>query len=193
MSLPTPIQLRPATAEDASFLALCLMEALGGQVMEGAEEGISPSLSRTLEVLTRIVLRDDTLYSWHFGTVAHLPDGTPVAASIAYPGAEYHQRRLVSFALASELITFDPSQMEDESREGEYYLDTLAVLPAHRRQGIGRLLLREWLRQASALGLRATLICATDNHKAHNLYRSLGLRDAGPVFVFGENYLRMTL
>ncbi len=184
--------LRKATREDAPFLALCLTEAMGGKAMERQQElGLTESDQRILDVLTSLCGRDDTLYSWRFGTIATSPDGTPIGASIAYPGEEYHQRRLVSFALAKDIITFDVAKMEDEAQGGELYLDTLAVVPAHRRRGVAQVLMLDWLREARAQRLTATLLCAKDNAKALRLYESMGMRKAGEVFAFGQWYMKM--
>ncbi len=166
------------------------MEAMGGEVME---REATERDSRVLKVLEMLCGREDTLYSWLFATVAETEGGAYVGASIAYNGAEYHQRRLVSFGLAREIITFDTEKMEDEAEAGELYLDTLAVLPQWRRQGAGGLLMRRWLRQAEEAGLTATLICALGNGKAHRLYESMGLRDVRRAFVFGEYYQKMAL
>ncbi|MCD8302392.1 MAG: GNAT family N-acetyltransferase [Prevotellaceae bacterium] len=184
--------LRKATREDAPFLALCLTEAMGGKAMERQQgEGLTESDRRILSVLTSLSGRDDTLYSWRFGTIATRLDGTPIGASIAYPGEEYHQRRLVSFALAKDIITFDVAKMEDEALGGELYLDTLAVVPAHRRKGVAQALMRHWLLEARSRGLTATLLCAGDNGKALRLYESMGMRKAGEVFAFGQWYMKM--
>ncbi len=183
-------KLRSAVKGDAPFLARCLMEAMGGEVME---REATERDSRVLKVLEMLCGREDTLYSWLFATVAETEGGAYVGASIAYNGAEYHQRRLVSFGLAREIITFDTEKMEDEAEAGELYLDTLAVLPQWRRQGAGGLLMRRWLRQAEEAGLTATLICALGNGKAHRLYESMGLRDVRRAFVFGEYYQKMAL
>ncbi len=186
--------LRPAEPGDVRFLATALMEAMGGRVMERQEAGsLTAEDERRLGLLAGICGRDDTLYSWRLATVASAPGGERLGASIAYPGAEYHSRRLVSFALAREIITFDTERMEDEAGGGELYLDTLAVLPKHRRQGIGQTLMRHWLARAREEGLTATLACATDNGKARRLYESMGLCDAGLVFIFGEYYRKMAL
>ncbi len=144
----------------------------------------------TLALLTTLVERDDTLYYWRFGTIAEV-DGERAAASIAYPGAEYHRRRLISFNLAREAISFDTEAMEDESVAGELYLDTLAVMPAFRRHGLARTLLEHWLSSARRQGLTPTLACAKDNDRARRLYESVGLRNTADLFIFGEYYNKM--
>ncbi len=186
--------LRNATENDVRFLATCLMEAMGGMVMERMQEGtLTEEDERRIGILTEICRRDDTLYSWRFGIVAETADGCPVGASIAYPGDDYHQRMLTSFSLAKKMVSFDVQTMEDESQAGEMYLDTLAVVPSFRRRGVAQALMRHWLHQAEKKGLTATLACARNNDKAHALYESMGLRDASLVFIFGDYYQKMHL
>ncbi len=184
--------LRNATKDDARFLATCLMEAMGGKVMERMQEGtLTAEDERKIGILTEICERDDTLYTWRFGTIAETSDGCPVGASIAYPGDDYHERMLTSFSHAKAIVSFDVQKMEDESQAGEMYLDTLVVVPTFRRRGVAQALMRRWLQQAEDKGLTATLAVARDNAKAHSLYESMGLRDASLVFIFGDHYQKM--
>ncbi len=185
--------LRGATKDDAHFLATCLMEAMGGKVMERMQDGtLTAEDERRIGILTEICERDDTLYTWRFGTVAVTDGGIPIGASIAYPGDDYHQRMLTSFSHARSMVSFDVQSMEDESQAGEMYLDTLAVVPTYRRRGVAQALMRHWLQQAESRGLTATLACARDNGKAHTLYESIGLRDECLVFIFGDYYQKMS-
>ncbi len=201
-----PVSLRSATIADAPFLATCLMEALGGQVMEHMLQGtVSPEEESVLRRLTALAQRDDTLYSWRCATIAYdeaaliQRDDTLdswrgamlVGATIAYDGGEYATRRAVTFTQTREQIPFDITAMEDESQAGEYYLDTLAVLPQYRRHGIARQLMLHWLAEAKRCQLRPTLTAAYDNAAALALYHSLGLRPARKIFIFGDWYMKM--
>ncbi len=186
-----PVSLRKATIDDAPFLARCLMEAMGGLIMEHYAEGTITQEEKTIHrVLTLLAQREDTLYTWRHGTIAQIDD-IPVGASIAYRGEEYHERQRRSFALASKILSFDIEKMEDEAVAGEYYLDTLAVEPSFRNKGIGHILLNNWLREAEELKLLATLIYAKGNTHAKEVYESIGMRDDRPIFVFGEYYEKM--
>lgn len=60
---------------------------------------------------------------------------------------------------------------------GETELLTLAVDPAHQRQGVGRQLTQDWLRRCDAQ--TAFLEVAADNTPAIALYESLGFAQAG--------------
>lgn len=185
-----PIILRPATPEDAPFVTTVLMEALTRNALQ-PDGQLTPEARDTHRRLTPITLRDDTLYSYRHATLAVDPCGTPVGGIIAYPGGLYNELQRTTFALIPDLLDFDPAQMDPEARPGEYYLDSLCVLPTSRGQGIGRLLLQRAIADAQARGLTPTLAVHPENLKAQALYARQGFRPAGRYFIFGDEYLRM--
>lgn len=182
--------LRPATPADAPFVTLVLMEALSRNAL--TDEGqLKPESIDTHRRLVPLILRTDTLYSYRHATLAIAPDGTPAGGIIAYPGGCYEELQRTTFALIPDLLDFDPAQMEPEAGPGEYYLDSLCVLPAWRGHGIGGLLLRRAIEDGQRLSLIPTLAVHPENQKAQALYARLGFRPAGRYFIFGEDYLRM--
>jgi len=185
------LTIRKARPQDAPFVALVMCEAVGKDIMERSAEGISPEQGELLELLTRIASRDDTLYSWRNTTLLVNEQDAPVAGLIAYAGEGYLERRQRTFAMAERILDFDPETMDLETRDGEYYLDSLAVLPAYRGAGLGRRLLNEGIRVARQMQRPAILACAPDNTGAKALYESLGFREQGHFLLFGEDYLRM--
>jgi DNA-3-methyladenine glycosylase I len=67
--------------------------------------------------------------------------------------------------------------MDDETQAGELYLDSLAVLPAYRRQGIARQLLLATKERAVSMGLPVVgLLVDKGNPIGEALYASLGFR-----------------
>lgn len=185
-----PITLRPATPEDASFVTIVLMEALTRDALQ-ADGTLKPEAVDTHRRLTPITLRDDTLYSYRHTVLAVDENDTPVGGIIAYPGGLYDELQRTTFALIPDLLDFDPAQMDPEARPGEYYLDSLCVLPTRRGHGIGQLLLQRAIADARALGLTPTLAVHPENLKAQALYARQGFRPVGRYFIFGEDYLRM--
>ncbi len=181
-----------ATAQDARFVAQVVAEAVGNTLMERACQGQETAGDRELlRQIEAVCLRDDTLYSWRHTRLAVNAEGLPVGALVAYPGEGYRACRARTFALLESLITFDVDSMDDETRDGEYYLDSLAVLPAWRGRGIARRLLASAQAEATRLGRPAILACAPGNTGARRLYESLGFREEGRMHIFGEDYLRM--
>ena len=61
------------------------------------------------------------------------------------------------------------------SGPGEYYLDTLAVLPEYRRRGIGRALLEDGIKRGIAAGYDLiTLVVDSNMPDLIRLYESVG-------------------
>lgn len=181
-----------ATPADAGFVAEVVAEALGNPIMERIIDGQETAGDRQLlEQLTAVCKREDTLYSWKNTRLAVTRDNRPVAALVAYPGEGYMDCRKRTFALLGSLITFDTEKMEPETRDGEYYLDSISVHPHWRGKGIARVMMAEAAREAARMGRPAILACAPDNTGAKKLYESIGFREKGHMFIFGEDYLRM--
>ncbi|MGN0233963.1 MAG: GNAT family N-acetyltransferase [Bacteroidaceae bacterium] len=186
------IRYRKATIYDAPFVAVVVTEALGNSIMERMTAGNESSEDlRLLKQIEEVCRRTDTLYSWKNTNVAISSDGEPVGAIVAYPGEGYLECRARTFDLLGNLITFDVASMDAETRDGEYYLDSLAVHPRWRGRGIARQLIIQAQKEAAQMGRPAVLACAPDNTGARRLYEALGFRQEGRMYIFGENYLRM--
>ena len=133
--------------------------------------------------------REDVLYSWRNTLIAETD--RPVGMVTAYDGRNYRSLRDITMTLVKEHLGIEFPGMEDEALPGEYYIDSLAVMPAHRGQGIGRALLSHAIEQGHERGLRVTLAVDPDNPKAQRLYSSLGFSPAGTLFIFGHDYIKM--
>ena len=77
-------------------------------------------------------------------------------------------------------LTRDQGFLLGRAVADEAELLTLAVDPAHRRGGIGRALVAEFLQTAGARGARSVFLeVAGDNGAALALYRGCGFRESG--------------
>lgn len=176
------ITFRQAAREDAPFVALVMMEAVGMQVMEEDKE--------LEERFVGICRRTDTLYSYRNAVIVEM-EGKPVGGLISYVGEGYHEVKMHTFGLVRDFLSFDIDKMDDETREGEYYLDSAAVLPEYRGRGIGRAIIEYGVRIAEEKQLTPILACDPENTNAYRLYTSIGFKEKGHLFIFGEDYLRM--
>ncbi len=175
------ITLRKATADDAQFIAENVLRAL--HIEEANESHI--------EHLAGICRRQDTLYSWRNATIA-LYDDVPAGLMVAYDGARYSQMRNITFPMIRMYVGDDYSNMDDEARPGEYYLDSLAVLPQYRNKGIASELIKEMFRIRDESGNPlATIAVDPDNETAYRLYTRLGFRHDGQISVFGTTFHRL--
>ena len=132
--------------------------------------------------MLRLVLMDDSQYSWRNAFVALDDEATngnldyaPVAGAIVgYDGKDLRRlrRRFQEEALSS--LNMDYTNMDDETQEGEFYLDSLAVYSEYRKRGIASKLLKHFVEYAAELGLPAALLVDKNNPNAERLYTSLG-------------------
>ena len=183
--------IRKATIDDAPFIALVVVEALGDDIMERYPEHIGGQDRRRLELLAESIRQDSTLYSWRHSIIAQDEEGKPLGALVLYRGDGYMQMRRRTFSMLDELITFDVESMDAEAQPGELYLDSIAVLPHARGKGLARQLLQYGIGIAREKCLPAVLACEPNNLGAKALYESLGFKHDGDLFIFGHHYLRM--
>lgn len=176
------LKLRDAQIEDSEFVAHGICMALH---MIPEEQG--------LRGIAKICERDDVLYSYRHAIVA-CEDETPVGLCLCYDGGKYHELRENTFPLFAALFPDDPDQeemdfehAEDEAVAGEYYMDSLAVMPQWRRKGIGFRLMQAQIERGRKLGFKkATLLVDPENVEAQRMYRKLGFVDDTQVYVFGQ-------
>lgn len=175
------ITLRRATADDARFIAENVLRALH---IDDVEE-------EHLEHLASICHREDTLYSWKNATIA-LYDGVPAGMMVAYEGGRYRQMRDVTFPMIRRYVGDDYHNMDDETVAGEFYLDSLAVIPEYRNKGIASALMDEFLRLRDEAGMKqATIAVEPENETAYRLYCRYGFHSDGQISVFGTTFTRM--
>ena len=98
---------------------------------------------------------------------------------VAYEGSRLHGLRQAFVDGARRAFGRDHSCMPDETQAGEFYVDSLAVLPAYQGRGIATQLLQAVQRKACALQLPVGLLVDTGNPAAEQLYRRLGFRPVG--------------
>lgn len=179
--------IRPANPDDAPFIARGVLEALG---WESFEKVADADVERAVAETTEVCRRDDTLYSYRNAQVAMM-GSMRVGLLVSYPGADYHQVRERTFSLLPSFQGVSLEEMADETQAGEYYIDSLAVIPSRRRQGLGRRLLESGIARAREMSLLPVLLVDPENPKALSLYTSLGFMHEGEIFAFGHLYWRM--
>lgn len=180
MNVPE-ITVRPARREDAPLLAYAVATAIGDEAVVCDYCG-----SDYIAVLTDIAGATGTQYSWQCALVAEFA-GVVAGAVIGYDGARLGVLRNGTFAVLHERLGRVPA-VADETEAGEYYLDTLCVLPEFRGRGIGRALLNAFCEKVFAEGHQCVgLIVDFNNPDAEKLYASLGFERVGRKQFFGHS------
>ena len=173
------IVIRPAVSADAATIAEVIAMAIGD------EAGLRNYCGEEyMAVLTEVARREATQYSWQNALVAEL-NGVVAGAVVGYDGAQLYTLREGTFATINEFVERTQT-IVDETSAGEYYLDSVGVLPQYRGMGVGRALVSAFCDKAFAEGhKRVGLIVDFENPDAERLYTSLGFRRIGtrPFFT----------
>ena len=191
------IEVREASKSQAAEIARLIMTAMtddcclyfceegygledlaSGRACSRSAEQASLRRSRLLaafcRMMTMLVEHENSQYSYRNTMVAL--DANRVV-SVSYDGGRLHELRRAFIEAAKEHIGKDHSGMDDETQAGELYLDSLAVLPEYRRQGIARKLLLATKERANRMGLPCVgLLVDKDNPVGEALYTSVGFQ-----------------
>jgi ribosomal protein S18 acetylase RimI-like enzyme len=169
------IEIREAIREQSVEIAKLIMTAMTDDCCLyfcGEDYG----LEDFLKIMTMLVEREDSQYSYR-NTLVAMDGDKVVGISVSYDGSRLHELRHAFIEAAKDYFGKDYSGMDDETGAGELYLDSLAVLPAYRRQGIAKALLMATKERANQLGLPCVgLLVDKSNLVGEALYTSVGFR-----------------
>ena len=180
--------LRDATQMDAPFIARVV---LAGIEMLEIDAEVTDDHQPILTHLIDICRMDDTLYSYKHTRIAEM-DNKTVGALIGYDGARYAAMRAKTFGLVQQISGLDLSKNALETGKGEFYLDSMAILPEFRGKKIGLQLMRDRMDWASQNGFETiTLLVDKDKPQLQRYYESLGFAFSEEMFVFGAWYNKM--
>lgn len=177
--------IRKAKQEEAAQIAELFL--LAWPVDEiASSSGITAEQLR--ESVTGFSESRDTIYSYENTYVAEI-DNKIVGAICGYDGADYLKLKQPIV----EMLGNDSAFAElKETEAGEYYLDSVGVLPEYRGRGIASKLIEAQSERASSLGHeRVGLIVDIDKPMAEALYLRLGFRHVGYRDFFGHNMKHM--
>ena len=184
----TTITIRDAVAADAPFIARCVWAAIE---MLHIEDDVPDEMREAFCYLVDICQMNDTLYSYRNVVVAEV-DGCAVGALVAYDGARYAVLRKTTFDLVEKNMGVKLEHNAMETGEGEFYLDSMAVLPQFRELGIGKMLMQNRMELARGLGIdKVSILVDKDKPRLQAYYESLGFVFAEEIFVFDSWYNKL--
>jgi len=176
------MQIRKATVSDAHPLALCHLLAMEDIVYKfiGYRDP-----EKALDFMLHFTRMKMNQYSFENCWVCSIEDKV-VAAVNVYDGLALNQLRkpVLEYLAKHYGRDFIP---EDETQAGEYYIDTLGVLPEYRKKGIGSGLLQFLIsayveKQGKTLGL----LVDCENRTAKQLYLKLGFKFIEHKILMGK-------
>ena len=186
------IEIREATKAQASDIARLIMIAMTDDCCLHFC-GVGHGLEDFLKMMISLVMREDSQYSYK-NTLVAMADDKVVGIAVSYDGALLHELRQAFIQSAKEYIGKDHSGMDDETQAGELYLDSLAVLPDYRRQGIALCLLQATKQKADKMRLPCVgLLVDKGNPAGEALYASAGFHYSNPSFWGGHPMKHLVL
>lgn len=136
--------------------------------------GEGKSLDDFRHMMTLLVERDDSQYSWR-NTIVALDGDVVVGIATAYDGGDLHRLRQPFIELAKIHLNRDHTHIADETQAGELYLDSLAVLPQYRHRGIATGLINATAHRAATMKLpQVGLLVDTQNPGGEAFYTRCG-------------------
>ena len=179
------IIIRQAHKEEASQIAKLFMLAWPvDEIMES--NGLT--YEQLHESITMVAASEETIYSYENTLVAEI-DSKVVGAMCAYDGADYQRLKQ---PIVDSLGSNSGFAKLKETEEGEFYLDSVGVLPEYRGRGIASKLFEAQCERAVSLGHKvAGLIVDVDKPQAEALYARLGFVYLDDKDFFGHTMKHM--
>ncbi|MCH5318520.1 MAG: GNAT family N-acetyltransferase [Paramuribaculum sp.] len=187
--------IRNGRIDDADFLAVTVMEAVGEELIDGLA-GTPEKLPKVHELFRRLAARSDSQYSYKNALIAVSDDNKPIGAIIGYDGANLKMLRKAFISEANDLLEWnmtpeEEAQMKDEASPDEAYLDSLYVIPSCRGNGIATALFRAAFEKFGNIGKPFGLLVEPSNERAKRLYEQLGFKDVRISDFFGTPMIHM--
>ena len=177
--------IRKATKEEAAQIAELFMLAWP---VEEILESNGLTYGQLQESMTTIAAAEETIYSYENTIVAEV-DGKVVGAMCAYDGADYQRLKQPIVDVLGADSGF--AQLK-ETEAGEFYLDSVGVLPEYRGRGVASSLFEAQCERAASLGHKvAGLIVDVDKPQAEALYARLGFTYLDNKDFFGHTMKHM--
>ena len=171
------VEIISARPEDTDFIAWIVSQGMH-------MDSVPPFLKR-------LGARDDTLYSWR-NTRLRRCDGKLAGGLVSYDGATHEEGRRNTWVMPDGRLL--SSGDVSETAPGEYYLDSLAIVPEFRGYGLWRALFDDAVEMAKGKGFhRVTLICDESYPKLARLYASYGFVPENAFSYFDTLCRKMSL
>lgn len=180
-----------AQRSQAALIASLIMEAMNHECCQNLA-GPDHTIDDFHELMTHLVGLEHSQYSYRNTLVALTDEDEVAGICVGYRGDQLHALRQAFIDGARQQLQRDFHDMIDEAQPYEFYIDSLAVLPQHRRKGVATALLRAMVERAHAEGLPAGLLVDQGNPRAETLYASLGFRVVGTT-TWGGHAMRHML
>ena len=159
------IRIEDAQKEQAEVIARLIMEAMNHDCCQWFA-GPDHSLKEFHQLITSLVERDDSQYSYLNTLVALTAHNEIAGICVSYDGAKLPKLRQAFIEGALKAFGRNYADMDDETSAGELYIDSLCVNKKFRGKGIAKLLLEATIEKGKKMNLPTGLLVDTGNPSA---------------------------
>ncbi|MBZ4035555.1 GNAT family N-acetyltransferase [Flavobacterium sp. 17A] len=183
------MNIRKAEKKDAEKIAPILLLAMEDIIYKFIAK---EDYASAKDFLQHFIERENNQYSYQNCFVAE-ENNEIIGAVNIYKGGDIEELRnpIIEYVRKHYNPEFDP---EFETREGEYYIDSLGVNPKYQGKGIGSQLLQFLIdkyvhKNKEVLGL----LVEEDNPSAKKLYLKLGFKVVGSKTLVKKNLVHLQI
>lgn len=183
------ITIRKATKEDAGQIARIITMAFHPDLCDNMSVGNGTEI--IFDLMSRLATKEESQYSYRNTLVCEV-DGCVAGGACGYDGKDFHRLREALFSDLRENGLPVPDGLSEETEEGEFYIDSVAVFPEYRGKGIASMLIGAMEGWAADMGIRTIgLLVDADNPAAERLYSRLGFERKGVKPFLGHMMYHM--
>ena len=138
--------------------------------------GENQTLDDFKQAMICLVNDEQSQYSY-INTLVALHNEEVVGVCVSYDGKDLRRLRSKFIEMAKKRFNRDFANMDDETQEGELYVDSLAVNKSFRGRGIAQKLLKATIEKARNLHIdHVGLLVDCNNPLAEKLYSKVGFQ-----------------
>ncbi|MDQ2179367.1 N-acetyltransferase [Marinifilum sp. D714] len=177
------MRIRKARAEDSGVIASYMMLAMEDIVYGFIGEN---SFEKAIQLIECLVRKEANQYSYENCWIVEENKQIVAVANIYDGGSLYDLRKPVADQIKVMFNReFNP---EDETQNGEFYIDCIGVNPDWQGKGLGTKLLQFLIEEyVCKKQVPIGLLVDNDNPKAKRLYLNLGFEIIGSKILAGKN------
>ena len=169
------ITIQPAIREQAESIAQLIITAMTDECCLFFV-GENQTLDDFKQAMICLVNDEQSQYSYT-NTLVALHNNDVVGICVSYDGKDLRFLRSKFIEMAKVRFNRDFADMNDETQEGELYVDSLAVKKSFREKGIAQKLLKATIEKARNLHINHVgLLVDCNNPLAEKLYSKVGFQ-----------------
>lgn len=173
MNVIHKITIQPAVKAQAESIAQLIMTAMTDECCLFFV-GENQTLDDFKQAMICLVNDEQSQYSYT-NTLVALHNEEVVGVCVSYDGKDLRRLRSKFIEMAKKRFNRDFANMDDETQEGELYVDSLAVNKSFRGRGIAQKLLKATIEKARNLHIdHVGLLVDCNNPLAEKLYSKVG-------------------